>query len=286
MVHLVIGVLLAQAAPAGDNPQVVWVAKFQEALQLAQKSGKPLIIDACRADCPNSIAMHERVHPSPDVVAILSTKFVCVKVDADNPGAAEKFMDQVKGDDLPNYVYLTPEGKFISGTSGFRNEKTFLADLDAVMKNDALKVVPELERKLAKIADQAAKDLEAKKYASVFKAGRDADSARGFSASKDRIEELRNQALALGKERLKGSAQLCADGKFDETGAALSALIRDFKGSDVERAATAANKSLDRFKAASKESDAKAARRLYELILTDCKDATPFWELARSKMNQ
>jgi hypothetical protein len=282
----VISILLAQAAPAGDNQTVVWVAKFQEALQLAQRSGKPVLINAWRVDCPNSIAMHERVLPSPEVVAILSSKFVCVKVDADNPGAAEKFMDQVKGDDLPNYVYLTPEGKFISGTSGFRNEKTFLADLEGVMKSDALKVTPELERKLAKTADQAAKDLEAKKYLSVLKAGRDADAARGFSASKDKIEELRNQALALGKERLKGAAQLCADGKFDESGAALSGLIRDFKGSEVDRAATVANKSLDRFKAASKESDAKAARRLYELILMDCKEATPFWELARAKMNQ
>lgn len=286
MMQLVLGLVLAQATPAGDNHDIVWLSKFQEALQLAQKLGKPLVIDAWRADCPNSIAMHERVLPSAEVIAILSSKFVCVKVDADNPGAAEKFMDQVKGDDLPNYVYLTPEGKFISGTSGFRNEKTFLADLQGVMRSDALKVAPELDRKLAKIADQAAKDLEAKRYGAVFKAGRDADAARGFSASKDKIEELRNQALALGKERLKGAAQLCGEGKFDECGAALSALLRDFKGSDVERAATVANKSLDRFKAASKESDPKAARRLYELILTDSKEATPFWELARSKMNE
>jgi hypothetical protein len=207
-------------------------------------------------------------------------------VDADNPGPAGKYTGRVKGDILPFYAYVSPDGKFIYGTSGFRSEPVFLADLETVLRSDDLKVAPDLERRLAKLADQAAKDLEANKVGSVLKAAREADAARGFSASKDKIEDLHNQVLALGREKLRDASQLCADGKFDESAAALSGLIRDFKGSDVERAASAANKALDRFKAASKESDPKAVRRLYETILNDCKDATPFWELARAKMNE
>jgi hypothetical protein len=286
MTHLLMGLILLQAAPAGEKHEVVWLTKLQEALQLAQKQCKPLIIYAWRATCPNSIAMNERVFPSPEVAALLSTKFVCLKVDADNPGPAAKYTGQVKGDILPFIAYVSPDGKFISGTSGFRSVPVFLADLEAVLRSDALKVAPELERRLAKLADQAAKDLEANKIPAVVKAAREAEAARGFSASKDKICELYNQLLGVGRERLKEASQLCADGKFDESGAALSALVRDFKGSDLERSAVVATKALDRFKAASKESDPKAARRHYEMILNDSKEATPFWELARAKMNE
>jgi thiol-disulfide isomerase/thioredoxin len=285
MTSLLIGLLLLQATPPAENREATWLAKFQEALQLSQKSGKPLVIDAWRETCPNCKAMHARVHPVPAVAAILTAKFVCLKVDVDNPGPAEKFLSQVKGDTLPFYAYVSPDGKFISGTSGFRSEKTFLADLQGVIGSDALKVAPELDKRLAKMADQAAKDLEANKIPAVLKAAHEADAIRGFSETKDRINELKNQALEMGKKKLGEAAQLCADGKFDESGAALSSLIRDFKGSDVERSASVASKSLDRFKAASKESDAKAAKRLYEMILKDCKDATPFWDLAKEKLN-
>lgn len=282
MLRLLIGLVFLQAAPDG----VVWLTKLQEALQLSQKQGKPLMIYAWRATCPNSIAMNEQVFPAADVVAVLNSKFVCLKVDADNPGPAGKYTSQVKGDILPFIAYVGPDGKFISGTSGFRSVQVFLADLEAVLRSDALKVAPELERKLAKAADQAAKDLDANKPAAVLKAVREADAIRGFSASKDKLDELRKQVLGLGRERLKEAAQLCADGKFDESGAALAALSRDFKGSDLERATVVANKALDRFRSAAKESNDKAAKRHYEMILNDCKDATPFWELAKSKLNE
>src|SRR5947208_3445249 len=67
--------------------------------------------------------MESRVLPAADVVAILSAKFICLKVDADNPGPAEKFLSQVKGNMLPFYAYATPDGKFISGTRGFRRDE-------------------------------------------------------------------------------------------------------------------------------------------------------------------
>lgn len=230
--------------------------------------------------------MESRVLPAAEVAAILSAKFICLKVDADNPGPAEKFLSQVKGNTLPFYAYATPDGKFISGTSGFRGEKAFLADLDGVLKNEALRVPPELEKKLAKMADQAAKDFEAGKIAAVLKAGRDADAMRGFSDAKDKIKALCGQAADAGLQKIKEAAALCADAKFDEAGALLSPLARDYKGSEVERAATAATKALDRFKSAAKESDPKSAKRFYEQVVKDCKDAAAFVELAEAKLKE
>jgi uncharacterized protein YyaL (SSP411 family) len=85
MTHLLLGLVLLQAAPPAETHEAVWLTKFQEALQLAQKQGKPLVIDAWRDTCPNSLEMHARVHPSAAVIALLTSKFICLKVDADNP---------------------------------------------------------------------------------------------------------------------------------------------------------------------------------------------------------
>jgi hypothetical protein len=230
--------------------------------------------------------MESSVLPAADVVALLSAKFVCVKVDADNAGPAEKMLSQVKGNTLPFYAYATPDGKFITGTSGFRNVKAFMADLEGVLKNDALKVSPEFEKKLAKMADQAAKDYEAKKIAAVLKAGRDADAIRGFSDSKDKIKELVGKTLDEGRQRIKEAAGLCGEGKLDEAAPILASTAKDYKGSELERSANAAVKALDRLKSAAKETDPKAARRFYELLVKECKDAGPFVELAESKLKE
>ncbi len=229
--------------------------------------------------------MESSVLPAAEIVTILS-KFVCVKVDCDNPGPAEKMLSQVKGSTLPFYAYATPDGKFISGTSGFRSEKVFKTDLEGVLKNDALKTPPELDKKLAKMAEQAAKDFEAKKFAAVLKTARDAEAIRGFSDAKDKIKELQTQTVEAGQQKIKEAAQLAGDGKFDEAGPILSAAAKDFKGSEVEKAATAGTKALDRLKSAAKETDPKGAKRYYELILKECKDAASFVELAQSKLKE
>lgn len=230
--------------------------------------------------------MESRVLPSETVAAILSAKFVCLKVDADNPGQAEKMLSQVKGNTLPFYAYVAPDGKFISGTSGFRAVETFKGDLEGVLKSDALRVPPELEKKLARMAEQIAKDYEAKKIAAVVKTARDAEAIRGFSDSKDKIKEVLDQALESGRQKVKEAAQLSSDGKFEEASALVSPLARDYKGTELEHEATAAGKAVDRMKSAAKESDPKAAKRFYEQIVKECKEAPPFVELAEAKLKE
>jgi len=224
------------------------------------------------------------VLPAPEVSSILSSKFICVKVDADNPGPAEKMLGQVKGNILPFYAYVTPEGKFISGTSGFRDEKTFKGDLEAALKSDLMRVPADAEKKLAKIADQAAKDFEAKKVAAVVKAAKDVDAVRGTSESKDKVKDLLAQTLDAGRQKIKEAAELCKDGKFDEAVALLGTLAKDYKGTEVERPAGAATKAAERLRGASKEPT--AAKRMYELIIKECKDAPAFVELAEAKLKE
>lgn len=233
--------------------------------------------------------MESSVLPTDEIQAILSARFICLKVDCDNPGKADKILSQVQGNTLPFYAYTTPDGKFISGTSGYRDVRSFKADLEAVLKNDLLRMPPEVEKKLSKIAEQAAKDFEEKKIAAIVKAARDVDAYRGFSDSKDKVRELLAQVVDLGRAKIKAAAGLCKDGKFDEAGPILAALAKDYKGSELERAAGAANKALGYLKAAARETEggnAAAAKRQYGLIVKECKDAAPFVELAEALLKE
>src|SRR5437667_8123339 len=135
--------------------------------------------------------MESRVLPAKSVTALLAENFVCVKINIDKPpAAAQKILEQVKGNTLPFYVYTTPDGRFITGTSGFRDEGRFKADLEAVLKSDLLKVSAEDEKKLLAAAEQAGKDLEAKKYSAVVKAVQEAEGIKGISETKKKLRDL------------------------------------------------------------------------------------------------
>lgn len=231
--------------------------------------------------------MESRVLPAKDVAAILAAKFVCVKVNADSPGAAAKILDQVQGNTLPFFAYVSPDGKFISGTSGFRDEKTFKADLEGVLASDLLRVPAPLEKKLATMAEQAAKDAEAGKTAAVVKTAKQAQAIRGSSPSKDKIAELYAKAIDEGQQKLKDAAGLCGEGTFDDAEKLVSAVSKDFKGTELEKPAAAAAKALPRLKQAHKDSEAgnkNSAKRAWELVVKECKDAPAFVELAESKL--
>jgi hypothetical protein len=185
---------------------------------------------------------------------------------------------------LPFYAYAGPDGKFLHGTSGYRDTTVFKADLERVLKHESLQVPAAAEKKLVKIAEQAEKDLAEKKYAAVIKAVKSAESVPGFSASKDKLAATWTQTLAAGKDRIKEAADLCRDAKFDEAAALLNAIEKDFKGTEVERSVVAAEKAHGRLKSAAK--DASGAKKLYEAIIKDCKDAPAFVELAEAKLKE
>lgn len=48
MTPTLIGLLLLVAAPQSEKKEAKWLTKYQEAVQLAQREGKPLVIDGSR----------------------------------------------------------------------------------------------------------------------------------------------------------------------------------------------------------------------------------------------
>jgi hypothetical protein len=48
MTSALMSLALLFAAPQSEKKEAAWLTKYQEALQLAQKEGKPLVIDGGR----------------------------------------------------------------------------------------------------------------------------------------------------------------------------------------------------------------------------------------------
>ena len=231
--------------------------------------------------------MGSRVLPAPEIRDVLAAKFVCVKINIDTPPAgAEKLLSQVAGNVLPFFVFATPDAKFVSSTSGFRDVATFKGDIEKAMKSELLRVPADAEQKLAKLAEQMAKDVEGGKIPAALKTAKTAEGVRGFSESKDKINELTAQLLDGGRGKIKEAADLARDAKFDEASAILAALSKDYKGSALEKSTTASTKALDRVKSASKDTSSASAKRTYGLIVKECQDSAPFVELAESRLKE
>lgn len=191
--------------------------------------------------------MESRVLPSKTIAPLLVEYFVCVKVNIDKPpAAAEKLLQQVSGNTLPFIAYATHDGKYITGTSGFRDETQLRTDLDIVLKHDSLKVPPETEKKLADALVQAATDLERQNYAGVVKAWLHSTTVKGFSDTKKNLRRLCDQAVVQGRAMLKEAEGLAKDGRHDESLAIVRKVQADFRGTDLDGPARAALEALER----------------------------------------
>jgi thioredoxin-like negative regulator of GroEL len=123
-----------------DDTAGRWLTDYDEAVRQSEKLKRPLLIFSRRDVCPNCQVMESRIQPSEPIKSLLSKRFVAVRVDCDNlPEGANRFRGEIKGRTLPIITYVTPKGKFINGTSGFRNEEVFKADLEAVLASELLK---------------------------------------------------------------------------------------------------------------------------------------------------
>lgn len=191
--------------------------------------------------------MESRVLSSKSIAPTLAQYFVCVKVNIDRPpAAAEKILQQVPGNTLPFIAYTTPDGKFITGTSGFRDENQLGTDLDIVLKHDALKPSAEDQKKLAALLEQASKDLNAGNYLAAVKAWRESTFIRGFSEDKKNLRRLADQAAEQGRTLLQEAEGLSKAGKHEEALAIVKKVQADFRGTSLDGPAQAALEALEK----------------------------------------
>jgi hypothetical protein len=223
-----VGGQTAAAAPHpfnDDAGNVNWRPSVAAALQLAQKTGKPLFIEACKdgdGDCRQMAAGALR---DPIVGLTLSRHFVSVAVDKEKaPPELQEVFKRVEGNKLPFLVFLTDKGQYILGISGPRDAKRFQGDLEEVLKGKQVLMSKKNEADLARHVAALQKALDAKDYKKAIAALHGVEQVHGYSAEKDRAYDLMDKAQEEGANVLRKAFDLAR--KTDLNGA--KAVLSDF----------------------------------------------------------
>jgi thiol:disulfide interchange protein DsbD len=115
-------------APAGA---VTWLASEEQALALAQKEGKPLVIDFTAEWCAACHELDRFTFSDPGVAAEITGAYVALRVDCtDRADAKVKAIQEKYGVlGLPTVVFAKPDGTRIDNTVGFVPATEFLPRL-------------------------------------------------------------------------------------------------------------------------------------------------------------
>ena len=124
---------------------VWWGFSYEAALEKAKAEKKPVLIDFTGVNCANCRLMESRVLPRPDVVKVLKD-YVTVQLytppgvpisslspdqrEALGEKNAELQLELTSDNTNPFYVVLSPEGKVLGTTGGYREPAVFLAFLN------------------------------------------------------------------------------------------------------------------------------------------------------------
>jgi len=128
---------------------VKWRHDYAAARKEAAEAGRPLVLKFSTDWCGPCRKLEATTLRDPKIVAALNERFVPVKLDGDKE---HDLMAEFKVTGFPTVLVVTPEGKVVGRTSGFRTP----AELTAV-----------LDKAPAPTAPSAAKATEGKKTAAV-----------------------------------------------------------------------------------------------------------------------
>jgi hypothetical protein len=117
---------------------------------------------------------------------------------------------------LPFAGFITPQGNWVDGFSGFKNEEGFLKILDAVEKSPLLEATEAVKKKVAGLAEKAGKAAEKGEWKSVLGAAKEAKETSGRCDGREALEGL------VKKARDWATAQFDAAGKAAQSGGDLA----------------------------------------------------------------
>ncbi len=98
---------------------------WEEALQLAEKEGKPIFLDISASWCGPCKKLKATTFPDEEVGEFYNANFINVMVDGEKGEGIElarKF--EIKG--YPSLIFFDSNGEFIAQTTGYRNPEQFI----------------------------------------------------------------------------------------------------------------------------------------------------------------
>ncbi len=204
----------------------------------------------------------------------------------DPPGVEEKilffFTEKFEGaPSLPFAAWVTHDFKYVHGFHGGRTLAQFEKDLEIVEASPLVPASIEVEKKLAKLADKAAKAAEKKTWSAVLAAGRDGAKLKGRCPQREElvaaVEEARDWA-ASRFDWVEDTVASAQDLKPLRT--ALKSVQKQFKGEPEAKTAKLGLKAVDAFARIASQDGEKAgkAREKAAATFKDTRWATLFEE--------
>jgi hypothetical protein len=157
----------------------------------------------------------ERVLPSAEIKARIAALTVGLAADCD---AGDQEFGQFMHDHLPTAevlpfaAFLTADGKWIDGFSGFKDAAKFAEVLTAVEKSPLLDATPAVRKQLEKIAATATAAATRSDWKAVLTAARDAGKSTGRCPERTAIKAAEKQARDWAAAQLDAAVQTASSG--------------------------------------------------------------------------
>lgn len=118
-------VLALSAAPAAAQ-QTPWRTDYAAARREAKETNRPLVIDVGTENCCWCQKLDATTFRDPDVVRLLSERFVAVKVQA---AQQRELVDTLRIQSFPTLVFAAPDGKILGLHEGYVEAPKFQQQL-------------------------------------------------------------------------------------------------------------------------------------------------------------
>lgn len=117
-------------AAAGKEVKISWAGAYNEALEEAKKTKKPVLIFVYASWCGWCKKMERETCADKDIVK-LTDSFVCLKINSEED---EEFSSKFKVKEFPCVVFLKSDGSEIERHLGFKTADEFETILKGVLK--------------------------------------------------------------------------------------------------------------------------------------------------------
>jgi thioredoxin-like negative regulator of GroEL len=164
-------------APAKPGP-VRWEHRLEDALKKAKASGKPVMIDFWAEWCGWCHRLDQTTYVDPDVVKLITTEFVPVKIDTEAGQRSAEIASKYNVQSLPTIAFISPSGRPIDRINGFQGPGTFPQTLQTA-KAKAAKV----------IAWETALDKDPKDASALFQLGMHMFEQESYAESRDLLRK-------------------------------------------------------------------------------------------------